>query len=412
MMTKRIWLLCCLLLLLTGVCVAEELTIVHVTDMHYLSPELTDYGENFMQVIENADGKVTHYTPQLMQTFVMEMLEMQPDAVILSGDLTFNGALQSHKDLAALLETLRQAGIKVLALPGNHDANATGYLFAGDEVYVAESLEDADFDNVYLSLGYAEATARDTVSMSYVAELSEKVWCLLLDVNANGTAGTVLEETFSWVETQLIRAQQQGATVIAVSHQPVLIHNPMFTFSYVINNAERLQQLYTQYGVQVNLCGHLHMQHVARADGMTEIAASSLAVSPNQYGVLHVRDGRLDTYVMQPLNVEKWAVESGQTDENLLHFAQYAADFFDQTTVGQLGQMLAESDLSAAEQAQMIDFAARLNREYFSGARVTTAEDPAWQMWQEHAGSTFFTYYMNSILQEEAQRMDVVSFEK
>lgn len=411
-MKRLIWLLGCLLMMAAGVCAAEELTIVHVTDMHYLSPALTDYSDAFMQVIEDADGKVTHYTPQLMQAFVDEMLFLGPDAVILSGDLTFNGATQSHKDLAALLQPLKEAGIQVLSLPGNHDANSTGYQFVGDEVYLVESLEDADFDNVYLSLGYAGAAARDTASMSYLTEISDKVWCLLVDTNANGTAGTVLEETFAWIESQLIRAQRQGATVIAVSHQPVLIHNPLFTFGYVINNAERLQQLYAQYGVHVNLCGHLHMQHVARAGDLTEIAASALAVAPNQYGILRLQDGQLSEYVMQATDVAAWAEKTNQTDENLKNFAAYSQDFFDQTTVHQLEQMFQGSAIDAESQAQMTEFAVRLNREYFSGTRATTADDPAWQLWQEHAGGTFFAYYMNSILQEEAQQMTAVSFDK
>lgn len=411
-MKRLIWLLGCLLMMAVGVCAAEELTIVHVTDMHYLSPELTDYSDAFMEVIENADGKVTHYTSQLMQAFVDEMLSLRPDAVILSGDLTFSGAAQSHKDLAALLQTLKTAGIQVLSLPGNHDTNSTGYRFVGGEVYLADSLEDADFDNVYLSLGYAGAAARDTASMSYLAEISDQVWCLLVDTNANGTAGTVLEETFTWIESQLLRAQRQGATVIAVSHQPVLIHNPLFTFGYAVNNAERLQQLYAQYGVKVNLCGHLHMQHVARAGDLTEIAASALAVAPNQYGVLHVRDGRLTDYVMQATDVAAWAEKTNQTDENLRNFAAYSQDFFDQTTVRQLERLFTGSAIDAETQAQMTEFAVRLNREYFSGTRKTTADDPAWQLWQEHAGGTFFTYYMGSILREEAQKMTAVSFDE
>ncbi len=55
----------------------EELTIVHATDMHYLSPALTDNGETFMTLIEDGDGKVTHYTPQLTAVFVEEMLALQ-----------------------------------------------------------------------------------------------------------------------------------------------------------------------------------------------------------------------------------------------------------------------------------------------------------------------------------------------
>lgn len=411
-MRKILALWCMLLGLMACSAQAEEATIVHVTDTHYLSPSLTDYGSGFMRVIEKADGKVTHYTPQLMQAFVEEMLRLQPDAVIISGDLTLNGAARSHADLVALLHPLTEKGIQVLALPGNHDTNAAGYHFTGEIVRLVDGVPDENFDDVYAALGYDQAIARDSASMSYVAQLSPEVWCLLVDTNANGTVGTVLDSTLVWVEEQLLAAQEAGTTVIAVSHQPALIHNELFTFGYVINNNEALLALYEKYGVKLSLCGHLHMQHIARAGGVTEVAASSLAVSPNQYGILRIRDGKLTTYEMQPLDVAGWAARTEQNDPNLLDFAAYAADFFDQTTQRQMEQFFADSELSPEEIRQMTAFAARLNAEYFSGARSITADDPVWAMWEAHQQTAFFTYYMRSILMEEPEDMRSITFDE
>lgn len=412
-MKKLLSVMLCLLMCLPAASVLadDELTIVHVTDMHYLSPALTDYGESFMALIEDGDGKVTHYTPQLMAAFVDEMLSLMPDAIILTGDLTFNGAFRSHTDLAALLTPLADAGIKVLALPGNHDTNSTGYQFVEPDVYYAESLADKEFDDVYAHLGYSDAISRDSVSMSYVAEVTPGVWVLMVDVNANSTAGTVSEETFVWIEEQLIKAQQQGITVIAASHQPVLIHNSLFTFSYVINNNTQLLALYEKYQVPLNLCGHLHMQHIAHSGTLTEIAASSLAVSPNQYGVLRLKGNALADYRMQPLDVAAWAAHTGQTDPNLLDFAEYSADFFARTTYAQAAAMFTSSVLTLAEQEPMIDFIVRLNAEYFAGKRTITADDPMWAMWQEHMPAAFFTHYMGSILAEPPQDMTYHAFQ-
>ena len=99
----------------------EKQTIIVASDLHYLSPALTDHGPYFQYLIENADGKVTAYGEELVEAFVAQVLEKAPDALILSGDLTFNGAEQSHMELATLLRPLKDAGIRVLVLPGNHD---------------------------------------------------------------------------------------------------------------------------------------------------------------------------------------------------------------------------------------------------------------------------------------------------
>lgn len=412
-MKKIFALVVCMLLCLANVqaLAEDELVIVHATDMHYLSPTLTDYGDAFMEVIEAADGKVTHYTPQIMQAFVDDMLALQPDAIVLTGDLTLNGAPQSHAELAEILQPLKEAGIQVLALSGNHDSGAAAYAFRGEEVIPVDGMPDEDIDDVYLQLGYADAISRDAASMSYVAQVSPKVWCLMVDVNANGTAGTVNEQTFTWIEEQLLQAQQAGITVISATHQPVLVHNRMFTFGYVINNNTRLMKLYEQYDVPLNLCGHLHMQHIAQSGDMVEVAASSLAVSPNQYGVLRVKDGQLLDYEMRHTDVAAWAARTGATDPNLLDFADFSAAFFDQTTHRQVQSLFADSTISPEEQEQMIAFAVCLNADYFAGMRTVSTDDPAWALWETHLPGSFFTYYMRSILNEEPQPMNQFIFQ-
>ncbi|MBR4082031.1 MAG: metallophosphoesterase [Clostridia bacterium] len=388
------------LLLCAGCALAEEeLAIVHATDMHYFSPALHDGGPYFMEILEAGDGKVTHYSSELMQAFVRQMLTLMPDAIILTGDLTLNGEPQSHAELAAMLTPLKEAGIRVLALSGNHDAQANAWYITDNEAWVLEPLADDQFDDVYAAFGYDDALSRDTVSHSYVAELSPQVRVLLVDVNTNGTSGTVAQETLAWIESQLIAARDAGATVIAATHQPALIHNPMFTFGYVINNAGNLTALLRQYGVTLNLAGHLHMQHIAQEDGLTEIVTSSLAVSPLQYGVVRITDGRLRDYATQSVDVSGWAAAEGLADPVLADFAAYAADFFDRVSLGSVYGFLESSGLAEEIQARMLDFVLTLNADYFAGTRQPDTDQEAWTLWQIHGQQSFLLNYMESMLQ-------------
>lgn len=411
---KRVFaLLICAVLLLMPIeaASADELTIVHATDMHYLSPALTDYGEAFRYVTENADGKMTEYTPQIMAAFVDEMLALRPDAVVLSGDLTLNGAPESHKELAELLIPLKEAGINVLILPGNHDSGSAAYRFSGEEVLPVQGSRDEDLALIYEQFGPEDALSRDSVSLSYIAEISDKLWLFMLDVNANGTFGKVKDETFLWAEEQLEAAKEKGVTVISVTHQPSIIHNPLFNFGYVVNNSAKLLELFSKYGVEVNLSGHLHMQHIAKNGTLTDIAASSLAVSPHQYGILRVSEGKAMDYEMKALDISQWAERTGQTDEKLLNFAEYSAEFFDGNTRRQTEEMFSALDISAEEKEQMTEFAVRLNAEYFSGARTLGADDPAWELWQKHLPESFFTTYIKSILADGTAAMNYAAFE-
>ena len=172
---RKVWLLAlCLaaLLALSGCAAAREaetLTVVLATNMHYLSPELTDYRGRFMNTVYASDGKVIHYSPQICGAFVRDMLALRPDAVILSGDLTLNGALVSHEEFAALLRPLAEAGIRVLALPGNHDVGGRAYSFSDSGIVAIPAATAEEFLGIYRDFGYAQALSRDTASLSYTA---------------------------------------------------------------------------------------------------------------------------------------------------------------------------------------------------------------------------------------------------
>ena len=62
-----------------------------MSDIHYLTPALTDDGPSFQAAVEADDGKLTGYTPQLLEAFIDEVIELHPDALVLGGDVTFNG---------------------------------------------------------------------------------------------------------------------------------------------------------------------------------------------------------------------------------------------------------------------------------------------------------------------------------
>ena len=43
----------------------ECISIVVATDLHYLSPELTDRSEEFLEFLKDGDGKVVHYIEEI-----------------------------------------------------------------------------------------------------------------------------------------------------------------------------------------------------------------------------------------------------------------------------------------------------------------------------------------------------------
>ena len=48
------------------------------------------------------------YQQEILEAFVADMLELAPDAILLAGDLTYNGERRSHEDLVELLMAIEE----------------------------------------------------------------------------------------------------------------------------------------------------------------------------------------------------------------------------------------------------------------------------------------------------------------
>nr|WP_325185423.1 metallophosphoesterase [uncultured Oscillibacter sp.] len=384
----------------------DPLTIVIASDPHYLAPALTDHGPYFQRVIEAADGKVTEYCEELLNAFTDEIIAQAPDVLILTGDLTFNGENQSHERLAEKLRQIEAAGTQVFVLPGNHDLeNPMAAAFSGNGYTLTESLSGEEFSTIYRDFGFQNAIARDSASLSYVTELVPNLRLLAVDVNTEAAPGAVTEETLAWAERQLQSAKREGARVLAASHQNLLQHSSLFSDGYVMENSARLLELYEQYGVICNLSGHLHIQHTAQSEqGLWEIAASSLAVSPCQYGVLTLA-GTEAEYHTKSLNVSIWAEKCGSTNPDLLAFSDYAETFFRDTSYRQAMAELADEPKAEA----MAEFFAEVNTAYFRGRMDALAWDTnLYEAWQNRP--SFLSVYLHSIAADPLQDHTTLSF--
>lgn len=379
-----------------------RLRILHVTDLHYIAPELTDHGPCFTQLTEQANGKVMRYSEELAEAFVAQALDEKPDLAVFSGDLTFNGARASHEALARKLARLPAAGVPVFVLPGNHDLqNAWAARYTGDGYETVASVTPAEFAAIYAPFGYRQALARDDASLSYAAEPVLGLRLLLLDGNTPAAQGRLTDGALAFAQAQLKAARRAGARVIAVSHQPLLAHNPLFADAFSMGGAEKAQALYEKYGVLCNLCGHMHIQHTARQDGLVEIAGSALSVAPDQYGLLTLDGGEAE-YHTAVLDVAGWAARSGRDgDENLTHFAEYAADFFRRTCLWQAAD---DSGKVAPElAARLAAFYADVNAAYFAGRMDALPwDEELFRQWQQL--DSFAALYLQSI--RDDMRMD------
>ena len=388
----------------------EPVSIMIASDIHYLSPDYR--GEYFKEPNGIFDGKLTHYSPEYFDAFLFEVLEKQPEVLILSGDLTLNGSKKSHEEVVEKLKEVQNAGIEVLVIPGNHDIHSTAGDYSPEEPVVVENASSDDFMQLYESFGPAQALSRDEETFSYIYEVTPYLRLLMIDTNLLGK-GTVQDNTLAWVETELKKAQLEGVDVIAVTHQNLHIHNELLYFSYQIYNADELLALYEKYDVKLNLSGHIHVQSIVSDENdpgttIPEVAVGSLAVCGTQYGMF-TYDGKSIDYTTQYTDVSAYAKAHGFTDNNLLNFNNYSIWYFEEVARLQATSKFSESGLSEADIALLADTYASINSSYFMGELI----DPSYlssglALWRAQSDNFIYRYFQTMLKEIPANNRTLI----
>lgn len=396
--------------------VYEPPVLVLISDTHYFSDSLTDYGESFQDMVHRDDGKVVFYNSQLMDAFAWEMEKLRPDGVIVSGDLTLNGEQEGHMAFAEKLRVLEEKGIPVLVIPGNHDINnpnAASYF--GEKKEKTDSIDAQEFYEIYREFGYDEAVNRDPHSLSYLYPLDEKNWLLMLDSAqydpVNLVGGRIRQETIEWMEEILSQAEEQGIQVLPVAHHNLLRESALYETDCTLENSEEVTELLESYGIPVYISGHLHLQRTKtykREPGeeagfhISEIVSDSFAIPPCQYGVLQWKGGGGLIYCTKETDVEGWARIQGSADENLLHFKEFGEEFLTEIISAQTSKRIA-SVLPEEQIKEMSHLYGLLNRAYCSGILINEEEvksSEAYRLWERNLPDSPMMEEMGDILRD------------
>ena len=387
--------------------------IILATDIHYFDPSLTDYGPRFQEMVEYGDGKVVTYIDEITDAFLEEVIQLRPNALILSGDLTLEGEKKSHESLAEKLYRVEEAGIPVLVIPGNHDINnKRAARYEGEQRLPAEYTTPEEFRRIYRDFGYDEAISEDVRSLSYVYQLDEEHRIMMLDTcqyrPVAKVGGAILSETYYWIEEQLEEAWEEAMDVIPVAHHNLLEESKIYVDDCTIEHGEQLVNILDEWDVKLFLSGHLHVQHTMRSEdnrGVWEAVTSSLATPACQYGVLTCRDDGSYQYGTWSVDVESWAREHGRKERDLLEFRKFQEPFLRRVFYNQsMTALNAVSDIPEDRKKQMSDLYARLNNYYYQGTayqiKNEVLSDPAYLMWLNEGTLTVLGEYVEYIVSD------------
>ncbi len=262
-----------------------------LTDTHYFENSLGAEGKEFENYMSREQYFMKESDEILKSVFKDIANDKETYIVIIPGDLTKNGEKESHKSFLKQLYKLKESGKKIYVITAGHDYNEHSFAFKNDERI---EVEGTDFDNLYdmyYDFGYSEALAFDKRTHSYIAEIADGVRMLALNCDSyQNPKGAIDDTLISWAKVQLDKAKEDGCSVFAICHYPIIPSVPVFDLvgDAKIKEWRKVASFLADNGVELILTGHMHIQSInefysENGNRLIDICTSCLVGSPAKY---------------------------------------------------------------------------------------------------------------------------------
>ncbi len=276
-----------------------------ISDLHYFSPKLTD-GKRAYELRSGSDQKCLLESGAIIDA-AFEKLKKDDtiDYVLIPGDLSDDGEICSHLEIAEKLSELNKYK-KVFVTTATHDfcCDENARYYFGDKPSPCKETADIPFlRKIYAPFGENGAIAKFETKeglCSYVAELKGDVRLLALndDKSGKGTSGFD-NEHLSWIISQIKEAKQSGKTVVIMQHHVVVPHFTGLLAGGGICCGERqkIAESYAKNGADILFVGHSHWQNITEYEAdngnfMLQVNVGSLCGYPSPIFKVCISDGK------------------------------------------------------------------------------------------------------------------------
>lgn len=297
----------------------SEIKIAVLSDMHYYPVNFVSDCEDYTTYV-GGDPKMLEESGSIADAALQMVREDNPDILLVSGDLTKDGEIQGHRDLASKFQKLEdETDIEVFVINGNHDLyNYTdACTFENGQKESAETTEQDDFKTIYANFGYNgeynaqyfenpnAAQGELAGQMSYTVDLG-KFRIVAIDsccyspdggngmgTNEHITAGRIDEDLMPWVVDQIKDAEEAGDTVIGLMHHGVVPHfqgEEDLLYEYVVDDWQNVATQFADAGMRYVFTGHMHANDITQytsvsGNTITDLETGSLSswMSPQRH---------------------------------------------------------------------------------------------------------------------------------
>lgn len=321
-----------------------------ISDTHLIADSLHDHGQAFSQMQKTSQGKDLYYQETALSAFVRMAQKKKPTAIIVTGDVTFNGERVSAEKFAEIFKPLEET--QLLVLPGNHDIyDGWAREFRGKKQYYAGQISPRMWRNIFKT-SYKNAVSVDDKSLAYSVQLNPNYLLILADSNEYGkeesttapaTAGFLGREQRRWIKAQLQYASENNLQVIFCMHHNLYAHNAAVNKGYVVDDYRELRKLLAQYNVKLVFSGHIHAQNIMLPQDpcpATEVVTASFCSNDQGYGVVKVSPKEV-SYTCYHFKMKDYLTDKEKQNWTLTHFH----DYLENIQLGTISAELMQKDL-------------------------------------------------------------------
>ncbi len=314
-----------------------------VTDTHYFENELGAEGKAFEEYFSREQYFMKESSAIIKSTFNRIAEDKETDIVIIPGDLTKNGELESHKSFVKELYRLKEKGKKIYVITAGHDYGDYSFAFKNNERISVEGAKFETLPEIYKDFGYGDAIAFDKPTHSYVAEICDGVRMLAICCDSeNQPKGAMDERLLSWAEEQIKKAKEDGCSMFAICHYPIIPSVPVFDLvgDAKVKEWRKIASFLADNSVELILTGHMHIQSInefysEKGNRLIDVCTSCLTGSPAKYRKITVDENSV-------LKVTSIDVDDLGLDTNGLSAREYFDRQFERAILGKIFHALGQ----------------------------------------------------------------------
>ena len=251
----------------------EPLKIQFITDLHYYSRKCGTEGKAYEKAESKSQKIIKDSDLVIKAGFDILCEDTSTDIVVLAGDTTKDGEIESHKEFIEMLRDLKKRGKRVYVITATHDFREGGVTdgYDGDNKIQVPAVADRhELWDMYYEFGPNEAISAFPQSLCYVVQLAPgyRLFALNDDTNdkAEGRGSGYSDECKQWILEQLKDAHDNDQYVIAMTHHPMISPSPFYSIigkGDMQRDHEETRELFADNGLHCMLTGHTHVHDIS-----------------------------------------------------------------------------------------------------------------------------------------------------